>query len=164
LSNLRVGDIIENGGLRGYEIWELTADLLKMKEHWSDAFIDTGVDAVIFPSLPIPAIGHGKCGKIMSVSYMFIGNLLGWPCGALPITIVREDEQQYPFEDLPKNQRDIMSKYAAEEMKGSAGLPMSISIMAGGFEDEKCLRVMKEIEKGVNFSARPTAFETKTAE
>jgi fatty acid amide hydrolase len=163
LSYLRPGEIIENGGLRGYEIWDLSADLLKMKEQWSDAFIDTEVDAVIFPSLPIPAIGHGKCGKIMSVSYMFIGNLLAWPCGALPITTVREDEQHYLLEDLPKNQRDIMSKYAAEEMKGSAGLPMSISIMAAGFEDEKCLRVMKEIEKGVNFTAKPKAFETKTA-
>ena len=131
-----------------------------MKQQWSDAFTETGVDAVIFPSLPIPAIGHGKCGKIMSVTYMFIGNLLGWPCGALPITTVREDEQHYRFEDLPKVQRDIMSQYVQQEMVGSVGLPMSISIMTSGFEDEKCLRVMKEIEKGVNFHARPTAYKT----
>lgn len=98
----------------------------------------------------------------MSVSYMFIANLLSWPCGALPITTVREDEQHYRREDLPKDQRDVMSVYAAQEMKGSAGLPMSISIMAPAFEDEKCLRVMKEIEKGVNFECRPTAFEAKT--
>ncbi|CAB9500823.1 acid amide hydrolase 1 [Seminavis robusta] len=161
----RVGHLLgcgKNGGLTGYEIWDLCADLLKMKQQWSDAFNDTGVDAVIFPSLPIPAIRHGQCGKIMSVAYMFIGNLLGWPCGALPITTVRQDEQHYRFEDLPKIQRDIMSKTVAEEMVGSAGLPMSISIMTPGFEDEKCLRVMKEIEKGVNFQARPTAFQAKS--
>lgn len=94
---------------------------------------------------------------------MFLGNLLGWPTGALPITTIREDEQQYyAYEDLPKEQRDMMSVYAGQEMKGSAGLPMSVSVMSPLYEDEKCLRVMKEIEKGVNFKCRPTAFETKT--
>lgn len=98
----------------------------------------------------------------MSVSYMLLGNLLGWPCGALPITTIREDEQYYRFEDLPKVQRDIMSADAHKEMIGSAGMPMSISIMTALYEDEKCLRVMKEIEKGVNFECKPTAFQTKT--
>lgn len=80
----------------------------------------------------------------------------------MPVTTVQEDEQHYRKEDLPNDQRDVMSVYANKEMKGSAGLPMSVSIMAPLFEDEKCLRVMKEIEKGVNFKCRPTAFESAT--
>lgn len=135
---------------------------MKMKQQWSDAFNESDVDAVIFPALPIPAIAHGKCGRIMSVSYMFIANLLGWPCGTLPITTIRDDEMHYRKKDLPKVQRDVMSSYIAQELQGSAGLPMSISVMAAGFEDEQCLRVMKEIEKGVSFQARPKAFEAKT--
>ena len=151
-----------NGGISAYKVWDLTADLLKMKQQWSDAFNGSEIDCVIFPALPIPAIAHGKCGRIMSVSYMFIANLLGWPCGALPITTVREDEQHYYQKgELPKDQRDIMSTFVAQEMVGSAGLPMSISVMTPAYEDEMCLRVMKEIEKGVNFQARATAFEKK---
>ena len=58
----------------------------------------------------------------------------------------------------------MMSVYADQEMKGSVGLPMSISVMTPLYEDEKCLRVMKEIEKGVSYECRPTAFEAKTFE
>jgi len=161
----RVGYLLglgRNGGRKAFEVWDLAADLITMKQQWSDAINNSGVDALLFPSLPIPATRHGNCGKIMSVAYMFIGNLLGWPCGAMPITTVREDEQHYRKEDLPKDQCDMMSVYANQEMKGSAGLPMSISVMAPLFEDEKCLRVMKEIEKGVNFECKPTAFESTT--
>jgi Asp-tRNA(Asn)/Glu-tRNA(Gln) amidotransferase A subunit family amidase len=34
-----------------------------------------------------------------------------------------------------------------------------VQVMTPAFQDEKCLRVMKEIESLVNFTARPTAFE-----
>ena len=93
---------------------------------------------------------------------MFIGNLLGWPCGAMPITTVREDEQYYNREDLPSDQKDMMSVYANQEMKDSAGLPMSVSVMTPLYEDEMCLRVMKEIEKGIKFDCSPEAFKGKT--
>lgn len=161
----RIGHLLglsKNGGLKAHEVWNLTADLMKMKSQWSDAVNESGVDAIIFPSMPIPATRHGKGGRIMSVSYMFLANLLAWPSGALPITTVREDEQHYRREDIPKDQRDMMSSNIAEEMKDSAGLPMSISVMTPGYEDEKCLRVMKLIEKEVNFQARPTAFQMHT--
>ena len=157
-----IDNFTENGGLKAAEVWDLTADLMKMKQQWSDAVNEAGVDAIIFPSMPIPATRHGKGGGILSVSYMFLGNLLGWPCGALPITTIRNDEQHYRKEDLPKDQRDMMATNVAKEMVGSAGLPMSISVMTPGFEDEKCLRVMKEIEKEVNFNGRPNAFEKHT--
>jgi len=135
---------------------------MNMKSQWSDAFNESRVDATIYPCMPIPATRMGKGGGIMSVSYMFLGNLLGWPVGALQITTIREDEQHYRKEDLPKDRRDIMASNIAAEMENSAGLPMSISVMTAGFEDEKCLRVMKEIEKQVKFQARPTAFTNET--
>ena len=162
----RIGHLLscgKSGGLSVHELWDLTADLLKMKDQWSDAFNESGMDAVIFPALPIPAIAHGRCGKIMSVAYMFIANLLCWPSGTIPITTIRENEQHYRNEDLPKEQRDMMSSYIAQEMKDSAGLPISVSVMTPAYQDELCLRVMREIEKGVNFTARPKAWEQHTS-
>ena len=52
-----------------------------------------------------------------------------------------------------------MATNVAEEMKGSAGLLVSISVMTPRFEDEKWLRIMKEIEQEIDFKAWPTAFE-----
>jgi hypothetical protein len=46
-------------------------------------------------------------------------------------------------------------------MEGSAGLPMSVSIMTPAFHDAKCLLVMKEVEQLVNFTAKPTAYKKK---
>lgn len=155
--------ISENGGLSSYELWDAAADLMTMKQLWSDAVNKCGIDALIFPAMPLPAIRHGNCTKIMSVTYMLLANLLVWPSGVLPITTIRHDEQYYHMSDLPKNQRDTMSWYANKEMKDSIGLPIGISVMTPAFEDEKCLRVMKEIEKGIDFKARPTAFEQYVA-
>ena len=161
ISHSDLFDRKENGGFSACEVWELAADLLKMKELWSDALNESDFDAVIFPCLPIPAVAHGKCGKIMSVSYMFIANLLGWPSGCVPITTIREEEQHYCKQYLPADQRDMMATAVAREMVGSAGLPIGISVMTANYEDEKCLRVMKDIEKGVQFKAKATAFQRK---
>jgi len=64
------------------------------------------------------------------------------------------------MEDLPENQRDKAAKTTANlVMKNSAGMPLSISVMTPAWHDEKCLRVMKEIERLSDFKERPTAFE-----
>lgn len=86
------------------------------------------------------------------------------PTGVLPVTTVHEDEQHYydtkeTMEQLPKNQRDHMAKLIAGEMKGSVGLPINISVLTPNFEDEKCLRVMKEIEQLIKFDAVPNAYK-----
>lgn len=149
-----------SGGISVFELWKKTADLMDMRSAWSDAFREAGIDALVFPGFPIPAIPHGISADLTSaVSYMFLPNLLLWPAGVVPITTVKENEQHYRMEDLPSNQRDKQAKITASKvMPGSAGLPISVSIMTPGFQDEKCLRVMREIETLVNFKDRPTAF------
>ena len=76
------------------------------------------------------------------------------------MTTVREDEQSYYSRSsekdyLPEHQRDRMAELADVIMKGSAGLPMSVSVMAPAFRDEACLRVMREVETVVQFTKRP---------
>jgi fatty acid amide hydrolase len=135
--------------------------LLDLRSKWADAFNEAGVDAIVYPGFPIPATPHGISGDLTAaVSYMFLPNLLLWPAGVVPVTTVRADEQHYRMEDLPENQRDKAAKMTAVlVMKGSEGMPLSVQVMTPAFQDEKCLRVMKEIESLVNFKARPTAFE-----
>ena len=133
-----------------------------MRQVWSDAVKKAGVDAIVYPGFPIPATPHGISGDLTAaVSYMFVPNLLLWPAGAVPVTTVRQDEQHYRMEDLPPNQRDKAARLTHNlVMKNSVGLPMSVSVMTPAFQDEKCLRVMKEIERLVDFKEKPTAFES----
>jgi len=150
-----------NGGISVHELWQTTADLLALRSNWSEAVRKADVDAIVFPGFPIPALPHGLSADLTAaVSYMFLPNLLMWPAGVVPVTTVRSDEQHYRVEDLPVDQRnDKAAKMVANlVMPGSKGLPMSVSVMTSAFQDEKCLRVVKEIERLVNFRERPSAY------
>ena len=71
----------------------------------------------------------------------------------------RQPEQKE--RELPKVQRDKFAVMAdSVVMKNSAGLPMSVSVMAPAFKDEVCLGVMKEVERVVKFEARPNAYHS----
>lgn len=127
---------------------------MEIRSKWSDGFKEAGLDAVIYPALPLVAAHHGIASKLTaSFSYFFIANLLNWPCGTIPVTTVRDEEQSYQEE--PK---DEFSKLANYVMEKSAGLPMSVSVMTPAFRDEQCLRVMKEVERVTRFKTKPKAF------
>lgn len=134
---------------------------MAMRQEWSNAIQEAGIDAIVYPGFPTPATPHGISGDFTAaVSYMFLPNLLLWPAGTLPVTTVRSDEQHYRMEDLPHVQRDKAARLADQRvMKNSAGMPISVQVMTPAFQDEKCLRVMKEIERLVDFREKPTAFE-----
>ena len=103
-------------------------------------------------AMPIPAPHHGKASKNPTVSYMQIAPLLGWPSGVVPITTIRTEEEHYG------RTSDSIDRAAAKVMAKSAGLPMSVSIMAPEFRDEVCLAAMREIESRVDFDAKPQAY------
>jgi len=151
------------GKISVYELWALIAELFEMRTKWSNAVQEAGVDAIIHPAIPIPAVRHGMSAQIACISYMLIGPMLLWPTGVLPVTTVREDEQHYYDKDaqnqLPKDQRDHIARLTANEMKGSAGLPINISVLTPAYKDETCLRVTKEVERVVDFKERPTAYK-----
>lgn len=149
-----------SGGLSVHDYWQLSADLMTYRTKWSDAFVASGVDAVIYPGMPIPAFPHGMSQKLTSsCTYMFIANLLLWPCGSVPVTVVGSTEQHYEQKDLPADQKDFMAELANTVMKGSARMPLSINVMTPSFQDEKCLRVMKEVELVVKFNKEPVAYK-----
>ena len=138
-----------------------------MRTKWSNAVQEAHLDAVLHCAIPIPATRHGMSSQIACISYMLIGPMLLWPTGVLPVTTVREDEQHYYLkqgkdaeDQLPKQQRDHIARLTAQEMKESAGMPINISVLTPAYRDEACLRVMKEVERVVNFTEKPMAYKS----
>jgi len=65
--------------------------------------------------------------------------------------------------DLPVDQQDEIARVAAEVMEGSTGLPIGVAVMTLAYQDEKCLRVMKEIERRIGFAEHPVAYKNAVA-
>jgi Asp-tRNA(Asn)/Glu-tRNA(Gln) amidotransferase A subunit family amidase len=70
------------------------------------------------------------------------------------VTTVRQDELFY--KEAPN---DDYCKIAHQVMQNSAGLPMGVQVMAPAFRDDKCLRIMKQVETLAGFTAKPTAYK-----
>lgn len=102
------------------------------------------LDVVLCPIIG-PAFNFCYCGKLSamlphSMSY----NLLNFCAGVVPVSMVTEEDERN-LTDLDKGERfkKILKKAAA----GGVGLPVAVQCLALPWQDELCLRFMKEVEE-----------------
>ena len=62
------------------------------------------------------------------------------PAGALPVTIVREDEQHYE-----SVHNDLITRKLRMNARGSAGLPVGVMVIVMPYGEEGVLAVMRSI-------------------
>lgn len=106
-----------------------------------------GLDHIITAGFGCQPNLNEMTGDIFAtVMYTHIWNTLNMPSGALPITIVREDEQYYE-----SAHNDLITRRLRQTAQGSAGLPVGILVIGQPFEEEKVLSLMKSIEGEVKF-------------
>ena len=106
-----------------------------------------GLDHIITPGYGCQPNLNEITGEIFStVMYTSVWNTLNMPVGALPITVVREDEQHYE-----SAHNDSITRRLRQTAQGSAGLPVGILVVGLPFEEEKILSLMKSIEEAVGF-------------
>lgn len=83
------------------------------------------LDIVISPGFGCQAFPHGKSDVLsVAAAYTFIWNFLDMPVGSLPITCVRQDEQNYN-----SKYNDIITKELKNVAKNSQGLPVGVQIV-----------------------------------
>ena len=159
-----IGACSVSGGITARAYWSLGADLVEFKKAYINYMATNNLDIILTPSMALPAFSHGSSKKLTpALSYTWIPNLLQWPAGVVPITTVQEGEDRYDVDQLPRNQRDMVAKNAAEEMKGSVGLPVGIQVITPYNEDELCLHVMKLLEDKLKLQMTPELAHTCVA-
>ena len=103
------------------------------------------LDFLIMPQFPVPAWNHGL-GKTLTAAsvWTFVGNLLRWPIGQIPVTKVRSDEEFY--EPRAHSSVDSVAKAMRAPMSGAARLPVGVQVMCPEWEDEKVIDCMKIVD------------------
>ncbi|KFO64515.1 Vitamin D3 hydroxylase-associated protein, partial [Corvus brachyrhynchos] len=103
------------------------------------------LDVILCPMLG-PAFNHGYAGKLFAAtSYTNLYNVLNFPAGVVPVsTVTRADEEE--LKHYRGHYGDPWDKRLKEAVEGAVGLPVAVQCVALPWQEELCLRFMKEVE------------------
>lgn len=136
------------------------ADLWKQHAAVEDYIQDTitewrrcNIDVLLCPVVG-PAYNFLCCCQSNHVvSYTMLYNVLNFPAGVVPVsTVTAEDEEE--LRHYKGIQQDIMDKNFKKAVTGAEGLPVAVQCVALPWQDELCLRFMKEVEQLVKQSRK----------
>ena len=82
----------------------------------------------------------------LMLEYTLLWNILYYPCGVIPVTRVKPEEEE--FSD---SYNDGWTKLIQKTCQGSTGMPIPVQVVGHSFEDEKVLAVMQSIDKRIGF-------------
>lgn len=143
----RLSKVLQNTqGIRSVkELWRhhsaVEAYRLEFIAHWRS----NGLDALICPILG-PALTIGYPGKLSSaVSYTMLYNIVDFPAGVLPVTTVTNEDEE-ALKKYEGHHKDMWDKLLKEAVSDSVGLPVAVQCVALPWQEEQCLRLMKEVE------------------
>ncbi|XP_069508971.1 fatty-acid amide hydrolase 1-like, partial [Ambystoma mexicanum] len=134
------------GARSAKEVWAQHAALQKYRQEFVNEWKTLKLDVVLCPAMG-PALNIGFLGKLMGAStntHLF--NVLNFPAGVVPVTTVTEDdeEQLKQYQGHYNDHWDKLLKKAAAE---GVGLPVAVQCVSLTWQDELCLRFMKEVER-----------------
>ena len=133
-----------------HEVLELIYSIKNIKDRFMDWWNSNQLDALIIPNIGMPAFKHGFSGDISVFGvYTMLGNIIDVPCGAVPITVIDENETIY--DEIRLQNKDMITKKAQENLNDSQGLPVGIQVVTPYMEEEKCVYLMKQIEEQIGF-------------
>uniref|UniRef100_A0A8C3TTT6 Fatty acid amide hydrolase n=1 Tax=Catharus ustulatus TaxID=91951 RepID=A0A8C3TTT6_CATUS len=99
------------------------------------------LDVLLCPMLG-PALG------IVAISYTMLYNVLDFPAGVVPVTLVTdEDEEQLKgYKGYYRDWWDRTLPKVSGAFRGGVGMPVAVQCVALPWQEELCLRFMKEVE------------------
>uniref|UniRef100_A0A9L0SQ73 Fatty-acid amide hydrolase 1 n=2 Tax=Equus TaxID=9789 RepID=A0A9L0SQ73_HORSE len=136
------------------KLWELQHEIEVYRNsviaQWRALDLDVLLTPMLGPAMDLNAPGRATG----AVSYTLLYNCLNFPAGVVPVTTVTaEDEAQ--MEHYRGYFGDIWDKVLQKAMKKSVGLPVAVQCVALPWQEELCLRFMREVERLMTPAKRP---------
>uniref|UniRef100_H3BCU2 Fatty-acid amide hydrolase 1 n=1 Tax=Latimeria chalumnae TaxID=7897 RepID=H3BCU2_LATCH len=127
------------------ELWEHHHEVEIYCKNFISEWKKLNLDVLLCPCLT-PAFTIGYPGKLIAAaSYTALYNLLDFPAGIVPVTTVTQRDE----EELKGHRgyfNDMLDSTLREAVEGGVGLPVSVQCVALPWQDELCLRFMREVE------------------
>jgi fatty acid amide hydrolase len=128
--------------LHYWDLVEAQMDYQRRFAHALDTDDGGPFDVIVCPAYALPALPHGATKQlVIAGGYVVLYNLLGYPTGIVPVTRVRSGE-----ETVRKRSRDAAERAAKRAELGSAGLPISVQVVARPWREHVALAAMRAIE------------------
>ena len=104
-----------------------------------------GIDVMIMPSLPLPALNHSESSElaIICLFYTAIFNLIDVAVGVIPLRLIKKGEDVYKDE---AHKSEPLTKKIINSMKGSEGLPVTMQVVGLRGDEEKVLGCMEHMK------------------
>lgn len=143
LGKNKMASIFTASGPRSADsLWQLTWRTVGQVEQVFQSWDSAGVDVVLCPAHPLPALLPGQSVELMpAASYSVMMNLLNVPCGTVPATRVRAGE----LTDRDP-QHDAAYKLAHQCEQGSQGLPIGVQVVGRPWREDQVLATMETLE------------------
>ncbi|XP_059545682.1 vitamin D3 hydroxylase-associated protein-like [Myotis daubentonii] len=127
------------------KLWEQHTAVEEYQQEFIAKWRSLDLDVLLSPALG-PAFYIGYPAKAAaSSSYHSLYNMLDFPAGVVPVTTVTlQDEEELAF--YKGYYGDSNDRNFKEAVEGSVGLPVAVQCIALPWEEELCLRFMKEVE------------------
>ncbi|XP_066232247.1 fatty-acid amide hydrolase 1 [Saccopteryx leptura] len=136
------------------KLWELQHRIEMYRSSVIAQWRALDLDVLLTPMLG-PAMDLNTPGKASgAISYTVLYNCLDFPAGVVPVTTVTvEDEAQ--MEHYRGYFGDTWDKELQKAMTKSVGLPVAVQCVALPWQEELCLRFMREVEQLMTPEKRP---------
>ena len=122
---------------------EVVAQLAAYRTRFAAALTADGIDAILLPASPLPALRHGASKQLGTLgSYTILWNALGYPAGVVPWTTVAADEASGRAKSI-----DAVAAAARKTERDSVGLPIGVQLVAPHGQDHRVLALMDAVEQ-----------------
>ncbi|KAM9129814.1 fatty-acid amide hydrolase 1-like isoform 1-T1 [Pangshura tecta] len=127
------------------ELWKLHCDIEEYRQEFIAEWRKLDLDVVLCSVLG-PAFQVGFPGKLsVATSSTILYNYLDFPAGVVPVTAVTEEDEE-ELKTYRGHYNDWWDKVFVKAIQGGVGLPVAVQCVALPWQEELCLRFMKEVE------------------